>query len=217
MKTSLKVLALGFLMLPLLTACGGGSDDDNDLVGTWVADRITGDQDSDADQATITYGADGRGVVYTNDGALNITWEIRDDILITRFPDQGFETETVFDLDDEGETGIFTTVINGREVTEDYHKVTDNHPDELVASWGCVSRTMGGMALSCQEVPALVLNADGTGSVLWNTTEGSFVFRNPATQLGGVEAYSFTSDDHLTLTEEDDTGVTVTEYQRLLL
>lgn len=217
MKLLSRLIVIAVLAVSLIS-CGGGSHSKQDsrLVGTWVADRITGDQDADNDQSTLVYRANGTGEVFTPEGPINILWETDNGQITTTLVDSGASWTTTYDLNETEDQGDFTTMVGEATITEDYHKVTQNYPEELVGSWGCTSIVANGQNGACADVAVLQLQADGNGSVLWCVTEGAFVWRNPETQLGGVVAYQIEGET-LTITEDDDTGLTVTTYQRLLL
>jgi len=220
MKASIRRAAIAALfLLPMLGACGGGDDDewqDEDLVGIWVADRITGDADLDRDQSTVVYNADGSGDIWSNEGPMDFLWETDDGTIITIIPEVPVEFESEYEFSDSKEQVRMTTFVEGREVTEIYHKVTDNHPAELVNNWRCTSVEINGVPGNCADVPNLNLQADGAGSVLWNVADDAFVWRDPLTQLGGVMTYTVNGNT-LVMTEADDTGLTVTTYEGLVL
>jgi len=203
------------LISPFLSACGGGSSAHNDsrLVGTWVSDRITGDQDPDTDQNTLTYMSDGTGQVFTPEGTIDILWEGSNGQITTTIEALGVTWTTIYELNASEDQGTFTTVVDGQTIVEDYHKVTQNYPEDLFGTWDCVSIVVNGTDGSCADISTLQLEAYGLGSVLWCVTDSAFVWRDPVTQVGGVVAYEVDGDT-LILTEADDTGVTVTTYQR---
>ena len=206
------------ISLLFLMACGGSSGGrDDTLVGTWIADRILGDTDSDSDDSTLIYNDDGTVEITAENQILNGTWDTEDDTIITTLPEYELTFSSEYSVSNDDNILTTQTVsAAGSTITEIYFRLTDNFPSELIGTWVPVAKTVFGATVSITAEPNLVLAEDGTGSVRWSVTEDRLLTLNPTTLAGLAFEYTISTAGTvkaLVLTEDDDNGATVITYQ----
>lgn len=212
------VLCLLVIASFAFSACGSSNASiEERLLGTWIADLISGDADSDADDSTVIYNSDNSVEVRTPEGILSGTWEADDETISTTIPEFEVTFMSSFSLmSSDNILQTMTDVGEGSSITEVYYRLTNNFPADLVGTWTPVSQTVFGVETDLNEVPALVLNSDGTGSSRWSVTEDRLLLLHPDTLIGQAFEYTLTEEEDgsitLVTTEDDDGGATVTTY-----
>ena len=95
--TNKLVKTLIILMLFFLTACG--NNDDNGLVGTWTVNRhaLYGSADTQS-EFTFIFNDDGTGILITERGETDFTWEVTADSQLIRRFESGVFIEYSFEI-----------------------------------------------------------------------------------------------------------------------
>ncbi|MDQ5987783.1 MAG: hypothetical protein CSYNP_03529 [Syntrophus sp. SKADARSKE-3] len=218
MKALFQNVIIALLSFLLISCSGNGSGSspglslDSRMTGTWVADRVTADQDTENDQSTVILLSDGTGKIVTSKSASTVMWRAKDGQIITVNNDTGEIATMAYLFGNTTDQVVLTIVIDGKPITQNYHKVTENYPANLIGSWSCYSLVVNGTSKPAIAIPDLQLQSNGTGSVMWSvSSDGAFVWLNPTTQLGGISSYGF-QNSYLVLTDNNDTITMTAKY-----